>query len=97
MPSFITLARFTDQGMRSVKETVSRADAVREAAKRYGVTMQSIHWTQGQYDLVLQWEAPDDVTLATFGLVIGTAGNVRSETMRAFDRDEMSQIVAKLP
>jgi len=97
MPSYITLARFTDQGMRSVKETVSRADAVREAASRYGITMQSIHWTQGQYDIVLHWEAPDDVTLAAFGLVIGAAGNVRSETMRAFSRDEMSQIVAKLP
>lgn len=96
MATYITLSTFTDQGIKSVKDTVKRADAIKEAAGKYGVKLQSIHWTQGQYDVVGVWEAKDELSIAALGLAIGQAGNVSTQTLRAFSRDEMSAILGKL-
>src|SRR3954463_12219617 len=97
MPSYIALAKFTDQGIRSVKQTVSRADAAREMGTRFGVRMQEIYWTQGQYDLVTVLEATDEAAISAFSLAVASAGNVKFETLRAFQRDEMAAILKKLP
>ena len=94
---YVVLTTFTDQGIRNVKDTVKRADAAREAASRLGVDMRELYWTQGQYDLVALCEAKDENAALAFGLSLGASGNVRSQTLRAFSRDEMSAIVAKLP
>ena len=96
MATFIVLASFTDQGIRSIKETTKRADAAREHAKKMGITMKSIHWTIGGYDLVIEFEAPDDATMAAFTMATGSAGNIRTQTLRAFSRDEVAGMVAKL-
>jgi len=94
--TYIALTTFTDQGLRSIKATTQRADAVKEAAGRFGARMTQLYWTQGQYDLVAFIEAPDDSSATAFSLAIASAGNVRMQTMRAFNRDEMNAILAKL-
>ncbi len=96
MATYITLACFTDQGLKTVKETTKRAEAIREVAKKYGVTVKDIFWTLGQYDVVATFEAPDDVSVTAFGLAIGSQGNVHTQTLRCFDRDEMNKILAKM-
>jgi uncharacterized protein with GYD domain len=96
MTRYIVLASFTDQGIRSVKDTTKRAAAVREMGARLGVQMKDIYWTLGKYDIVLTVEAPDDATMTSFGLTIGAAGNVRTQTLRAFNADEMEDIVGKM-
>jgi uncharacterized protein with GYD domain len=96
MPTFIALGNYTDQGIRNVKDTVKRADMVKEAAAKAGVTMKDIVWTLGAYDLVVTFEAPDDAAMTAFELAVGAAGNVRTQTMRAFNRSEMSAILAKM-
>lgn len=97
MVTYVVLAKFTDQGARSIKETVRRADAVREMAGRFGVRMREFVWTQGQYDIMTLSEGDDEASMVAFGLAVAAAGNARLETMRAFNRDEMSAILAKLP
>lgn len=97
MATFIALGNFTDQGIRNVKDTIKRADAVKEAAQKAGVTMKDIMWTLGAYDMVVTFEAPDDAAITAFALAVGAAGNVRTQTMRAFSRSEMSGILGKLP
>lgn len=97
MTTYVVLAKFTDQGIRSVKETTKRADAAKEMAGRFGVKMREIYWTQGQYDLVTLCDGNDEASIAAFGLALSSAGNVRFETMRAFTRDEMNAVLAKLP
>jgi uncharacterized protein with GYD domain len=97
MPSYIALATFTDQGARTVKDTVKRADAVKEIAGKFGVTMNSIHWTLGQYDVVTFCDAKDEASFTAFGLALASQGNVRTQTLRAFSRDEMNGILSKLP
>ena len=96
MVPYIALAGFTDQGIRNVKDSVKRADAVQEAAKKFGAKMTQIYWTLGNYDLVAIIEAPDDVSATAFALAIGTAGNVRTQTLRAFSKKEMNGILAKM-
>lgn len=96
MATYIVLSNFTDQGIRSVKDTTKRADAVREMAKKFGATAREFYWTMGSYDVVVVFDAPDDAAMTALGIAIGSAGNVRTQTMRAFSRDEISAILAKV-
>ena len=97
MLTYIVLGSFTDQGLKTIKDTTKRADAAKEMAARNGVKMREIYWTQGQYDLVTICEADNEAAISAFGLTIGGAGNVRFQTLRAFTKDEMNGILAKLP
>ena len=96
MPSYIVLCNFTDQGLRAVKESVSRADAAKEAAAKFGVKMTNIYWTQGQYDIVTTIDASDEQSAAAFGLALAGQGNVKMQTLRAFSRDEFAGILKKI-
>jgi uncharacterized protein with GYD domain len=97
MASYIVLGNFTDQGARTVKDTTKRADAVKDMAGRFGVTINSIHWTLGQYDVVTFCEANDETSATAFSLALSSAGNVRLQTLRAFTKDEMAAVLAKMP
>jgi uncharacterized protein with GYD domain len=96
MATYIVLNSFTDQGVRSAKDTTKRADAVKELAKKFGVTPKQFYWTLGSYDVVAIYDAPDDAAMTALGLAIGSLGNVRTQTMRAFSREEMDGVLAKL-
>ena len=96
MATFVVLTNFTDQGIRNVKDTTKRADAVKEMARKFGVTAKEFFWTLGSYDVVAIFEAPDDASMTAFGLAIGSGGNIRTQTLRAFSREEMNGILAKL-
>lgn len=96
MATFIALGNFTDQGIRNAKDTIKRADMVKEAAQKAGVQMKDILWTLGAYDFVVTFEAADDAAMTAFALSVGSAGNVRTQTLRAFNRSEMAAILAKM-
>jgi uncharacterized protein with GYD domain len=42
-------------------------------------------------------ELPDDTALARMALALGAMGNVRTETLRAFNEAEFRKIVGELP
>ena len=96
MATYILLANFTEHGMRSVKETTRRADAFKALAKSIGVSVKDIYWTLGRYDIVTTIDAPDDATVTALGLSLGKAGNVHTETMRAFSQADMTKILSKV-
>ena len=96
MPHFIFVGNFTDQGIKSIKDGVKRADAAKELAKKFGATMKDIHWTMGAYDVVASFDAPDGESMSAFALAIGMAGNIRGQTMRAFTKEDMTAILKKL-
>jgi uncharacterized protein with GYD domain len=96
MATFIMLGSFTDQGIRSVKDTIKRVENVRAAAKKLGITVKDVYWTLGQYDTALIADAPDDATMTAFGLTVGAHGNVRTQTLRAFSAEEMGRIVGQM-
>jgi len=96
MATYVILATFTDQGIRTAKDSPKRAEAFKQMAKTFGVTVRDIFWTQGRYDIVLITDAPDELTATALNLSLSTLGNIRTESLRAFSADEMARIVAKM-
>jgi uncharacterized protein with GYD domain len=97
MITYVGLMSFTDKGLLSIKDTTKRAAAAKEAAKKVGVNMRELVWTQGEYDLVSIVEGEDEKSLAAFTLAIALQGNIRFQSLRAFSSSEMDEILAKLP
>jgi uncharacterized protein with GYD domain len=96
MATYVVLANFTDQGIRNAKDSPKRADAFKEMAKTFGVTVKELVWTQGRYDVVTILEAPDEQAAMSLSLSLCALGNVRTETLRAFSAADMTKIVGKM-
>ena len=96
MATYVILATFTDQGLKTAKDFPKRAEAFRQMAKTFGVTVKDIFWTQGRYDIVAVTEAPDELTATALNLSLGALGNIRTESLRAFSAEDMMKIVAKM-
>lgn len=97
MPTYISMLRYTQQGISSAKNAPARIDAAKEAYKKAGGELKAIYLTMGQYDLVVIAEMPNDETVARTALALGMQGNIRSETMRAFTETEFRKIAGSLP
>jgi uncharacterized protein with GYD domain len=95
MATYIVLGQFTEQGIKNIKKTTERAKAIKEVAKKSGVTVKEIYWTLGHHDVVTIVEAPDDESATAFCLSAAGQGNVRTQTLRAFAAAEMDRILAK--
>jgi len=95
MPAYITLANFTDQGARTIKESPQRFDAFKALAEGAGVSIKSVHWTVGAYDLVLVTEGPEGAVMA-LNMKTAALGNIRTQTLRGFNPAEMRQLVTGL-
>ena len=95
MPRYVILYRFTDQGLKSIKETVNRGAAVRKMNEERGFKVVGTYWTQGQYDIVSIVEAPSEEAMNAGLFSIAEAGNVHSETLRAFDETEMARALSQ--
>ena len=96
MPHYVTLVRYTQQGISKVKESPSRLDAARKAAAAEGGKIHAWYLTMGQYDAVLISEFPSDETCAKFSLSVGAAGNISTETLKAFPEAEYRKIIGSL-
>lgn len=96
MPTYIMLNRYTPQGIATVKQSPSRIDALKQTFRAAGAQIKEAYLVMGRYDTVLVFEAPDDETCARLCLTIGQAGNVQSETLRAFAEKEFRKIVGAL-
>ncbi len=96
MATYVTLVNFTNQGIRNVKDTPERLGAFRAMAEKLGVTLKSVHYTVGAYDVVTVLEGSDEA-VSTVLLKLGSLGNVRTQTMRAFSPEEIKAIISKMP
>jgi uncharacterized protein with GYD domain len=97
MPTYISLLTYTQQGIAGIKKGPERLDAARQAYKRAGGELKAFYLTIGRYDAVAIAELPDDTALAKMALALGALGNVRTETLRAFNEAEFRKIVGELP
>ena len=95
MPTYVSLLRFTDQGIRNYQDTVDRAEAYWESIERAGGRLLHQVWTMGEYDIVVLFEAPDDETATSVALGVSALGNVRTTTVRAFTAEEMRGIIER--
>jgi uncharacterized protein with GYD domain len=96
MPTYIVLGNFTDQGIRNVKDSPKREEAFRNLAAKVGAQVKDVYRTMGRYDLAAIIDAPDDVTMSAIAYSLGSAGNVRTETLRAFSRQETNTAFDKM-
>ena len=95
MPHYITLIKWTDQGIRAVKDSPMRAEAVEKLAEQMGGSAQ-LFYTLGEYDLVAVTEAKDDETALQLLLQIGSQGNARTTTLKAWTPEEAAKVIEKL-
>ena len=96
MATYILLATYTEQGIKGIRDTVKRTEAVKELAKKAGASMKESYWTLGAYDVVAVCEAPDDETMTAFSLSVARLGNVKTQTLRAFTANDMGGILTKM-
>ena len=96
MLRYVVLANWTDQGRRNVKHTTERMDHGGELAEKHRLKLEQAYWTVGPYDMLSILEASDDEALSAYLLEIGSLGNVRTTTLRAYDEEEMSGILRRL-
>lgn len=96
MATFITLVNYTDQGIRNVKDSPDRFNAFREMSERLGLTVTGGYWTVGSYDMVVIVEGSEEAATAAL-LKVGSLGNIRTQTLRAYSADEMRRLLGSMP
>jgi uncharacterized protein with GYD domain len=97
MPTFVTLASWTDQGIKEVKESPARLDAFKQAAESLGCEVKDFYLVTGDYDMVVVIEAPNGETAVKLSMATGSKGSVRTKTLRAFTEDQYREIIGSLP
>jgi uncharacterized protein with GYD domain len=97
MPTFIAMLSWTDQGIRSLKDTPKRVQAARETGKKVGVEIKQVFLTSGEFDILAVLEAPHYDNVAKYAMAAGLQGNVRSRTIRAWPEAEMLKLISELP
>jgi uncharacterized protein with GYD domain len=97
MPRFIMTGTWTDQGIRAVKEAPKRGQAELDLAKKLGVEIKQVFLTSGESDLLLILETPNADNIPKFAMAIGSFGNVRTRTVRAWPEAEMTKFISELP
>jgi len=96
MPTYVMLANWTDQGVRTIEEGPKRVDVSRKSLEDMGGKFLSVYMTMGSFDMVITYDAPDDAVAARFTLLLGKQGNVRTESLKAFPEEAYRQIVNSL-
>src|SRR5215813_5202515 len=96
MRTYVMLANWTEQGMRSIGDSPKRVDTAKRTLEEMGGQFRSVYMTMGDYDLVMIYDAPDDAVAARFTLMLGTLGNVRTTSLKAFPEEAFRQIVNSL-
>ncbi|MEE9181234.1 MAG: GYD domain-containing protein [candidate division NC10 bacterium] len=97
MPRYVTLLNWTGKGVQNVKDTTKRFQEGLALFEKMGVKILSFYWTSGRYDAIAITEAADDETASAVALTLGSQGNIRTETLRAFDTEDMERILGKMP
>ncbi len=97
MPGYVSLLKYTQQGLANIKESPERIKQAKAAGEKMGVRNVGIWVTMGEYDMVAIWDAPNDQAIAAFALAVAKLGNLTTQTMRALSEDEFAQVASKVP
>ncbi len=97
MPTYVSLIKWTEQGIKNVKETLDRTEQARSLAQQLGGQLTTTYWTQGAYDLIAFGEFPDEESFTAFVLTVASRGAVRTESLRAYTAEDMQRILQKMP
>jgi uncharacterized protein with GYD domain len=96
MATYLVLINLTEQGIRNIKDSPKRVAAATELARGFAIEIRDVFWTLGAFDGAVLMEAPDDQAVTSWALKVGSLGNVRTQTLRAFRANEFEKIIAKI-
>jgi len=96
MPTYIMLSKWTDQGIRHVKDSPERLEAARQLCRQHGAEITAFYMTMGSYDMVVIIDAPNDDAFATLAISIAKGGNIRTKTLKAFDEEQYKKIIGSV-
>lgn len=96
MATYLVLIHFTEQGLKNIKDSPTRAADATAMAEKMGVKIREVFWTLGAYDGALLLDAPDEETITAWSLSMGALGFVKTETLRAFPAKEFSALLGKM-
>jgi len=97
MPRSIVLMKLTDQGIKDIKNAPQRIEQGIKGFEAMGGKITAFYSVMGEYDYVAIGEAPSDEVAMGFLLVLGSQGNIRTTTLKAFTKEEFAEVVKKLP
>jgi uncharacterized protein with GYD domain len=97
MPTYMILFNYTEQGIRAIRDAAGRLDGLRKRLAEMEGELSAFYLTLGPYDTVAVVNLPDDEAVARLSLLLGSTGNVRTVTMRAFPEPEYREILKGLP
>jgi uncharacterized protein with GYD domain len=97
MPTYMTLIRYTQQGIESIKDSPARLDTAKVLFKSLGAEIKTFYLSMGRFDVIVISEAPDDETATKLSMTIGSTGAIRTETTRIFTEDEYRKLISELP
>jgi uncharacterized protein with GYD domain len=96
MATYVSTIKFTAHGVAAIADTTKRANAFKNAAKKMGVKVNGLYWTLGPFDGLVVLEAPDEQTVTALMLQLASRGNVQTQTARAFEANEMQDILGRM-
>jgi uncharacterized protein with GYD domain len=93
---YILLINWTEQGISKIKESSDRYNSFKASLEKAGGKLIGGYYTLGEYDLVIIIEAPNDEIVMSLMLKVGSAGNVKTKTLKAFAAEEAIKIIRDL-
>jgi len=97
MPTYISLMKLTDEGIKAIKDAPKRIEEAVKGLEAAGGKLIGFYSVFGEYDYVGIAEAPSDEVAMGYLLGLGSRGFVRTVTLKAFPREEFEKIVEGIP
>ena len=95
MPVFVVLGNWTDAGLKNAKDAPSRIKDTHNAVEKAGGKMQ-LYYALGEYDFIMVLEMPDDKAIMRILLWLGSKGNVRTKTLKAWTEAEAAKEISQM-
>jgi uncharacterized protein with GYD domain len=97
MQTYVILYKFTDQGIKNIKDIPRLMEDNIKNFEATGGKVIGVYTLMGEYDIISIGEAPSDEIVMTFLMALGARGNVRTTTLKAFTKEQFTAMVKKLP
>ena len=94
LASFVVLGKWTEQGIRNVQAAPERIKTTHSMIEKSGGKM-TLYYTLGKYDFVMIVEVPNDDAIMAILLCLGSMGNVRTMSMKAWTEAEGAKILTE--
>ena len=96
MPTYVTLWKYTGEGLKDIRNTTSRFEAVKKIIESNGGKLLQVYGLIGEYDVLTITEMPDNKALASTVLRICASGRIGAETLEAIPIEEFLKITQEV-